>query len=77
MTRALRHQEPGDASYRDLVMRAATAPPAAYRIPPALQDDVIRALDALEEMVGQWDRSIEFSHGAPRPEPELRVRPRI
>ena len=76
-TRALRHQEPGDPSYRDLVVRDPTAPPAAYRIRPAVQDDVINALNALEQLVAQWDRSIEFPRGAPKPEPELRVRPRI
>jgi hypothetical protein len=77
VSRALHHQEPGDPSYRDLVARDATAPPGAYRIPLALRDNVLDALDALESLVAQWNRTIEFPIGAPRPEPELRVRPRI
>jgi predicted acylesterase/phospholipase RssA len=77
LRRALAHREPGDRSYTDLVGRGDNDPPASYRLSARARQEAAAALADLEELAEKWPREIDFSGGAPRPNPELRVRPRI
>jgi hypothetical protein len=65
-------------SYVQLIERGADAPPRSYRFASAAQRDFARSAVAdLVALADRWAASGEsLSAGAPRPRPELRIRPR-
>ncbi len=77
---ALARDTPGDdaPSYAQLIERAADEPPRSYRFRSSAQRDLAR--DAVRDLVAladRWAASGEsLAAGAPRPRPELRIRPR-
>lgn len=69
----------GDRSYRDLVARApGEAPTGYFWRNPAQRRFAVQAFHDLVRLAKAWKQEpLTFVHGAPRPRPELRVRPRI
>jgi hypothetical protein len=72
-------QQASPRTYHDLIERDSQTPPSSYRWDTVAQ--MVFALGATQDLVGlsrSWGQEPErFSEGAPRPEPELRVRPRV
>ncbi len=72
-----------DTPYMTLITRAHTAPPPGYRLTePDQRDFAERLTRRLLELAEEWEQerartTQSFADGAPRPAPELRVRPRI
>jgi predicted acylesterase/phospholipase RssA len=71
--------QPGDPSYADLVARPEDAPPASYRWSRADQRTLaVELTRELVKMGEQLEGSNEsFAEGAPRPNPEARIVPRV
>ena len=73
----------GDAPYETLIGRGKTEPPAGYPLNESGQRELaVRLTRSLLELAAEWEKEREqtgqsFSDGAPRPAPELRIRPRI
>jgi hypothetical protein len=71
----------GAMTYRELIERDTETAPRSYEWDGAAQ--MVFALGATQDLVGlsrSWDAEPEehrFGRGAPRPAPELRVRPRV
>lgn len=70
--------QPGDESYRALLERRNDALPSYPWSSRAQRDEAIRAVKHLVRLAAAWMETPEtLAEGAPRPMPELRVRPRI
>ncbi len=71
--------QPGDRSYAELIGRSDAEPPSSYRWSGADQRAfAAEATEAVVELAAEWESQDErFSEGAARPEPELRVVPRV
>ena len=69
----------GDRSYYDLIERGRDDSPLSYRWEREAQRKfAVAATRQLDALAQNWEDSGEtFKEGAPRPTPELRVRPRI
>jgi predicted acylesterase/phospholipase RssA len=73
----------GEAPYETLIARSKTDPPPSYRLDEPKQRDYAALLTRrLLELADEWERERErtgqsFAKDAPRPAPELRIRPRI
>ena len=74
-----RSSSPGDRSYRELVTEAGGATRTGY--PWKNQDQcrfALEALDDLCQLVTPWgDPPQSFQEGAPRPQPDMRLRPSV
>ena len=75
---ALAHREPGDRTWEELILRQDDSPPGSYSLASEKRrkaaEEAVRALAALATA---WDSAVDFTKEAPKPESELRVRPRI
>ncbi len=72
--------DPGDASYSQLTRRTSDAPPFSYELrTPQQRIFVSEQSDALAAKGAEWADAApnDFIDGAPQPEPELQLRPRI
>jgi predicted acylesterase/phospholipase RssA len=73
----------GDTAYDKLIARSETDPPPGYRLnEPEQRDFAAKLTQRLLDWADEWEREREqtgqsFAKGAPRPAPELRIRPRI
>jgi hypothetical protein len=73
----------GDKPFKSLVERSKTDPPEGYRLmEPEQRDFAARVTQLLITLADKWEQERakseqNFSEGAPRPTPELRIRPRI
>jgi hypothetical protein len=73
-----RVQGPGGRSYEDLVRRTTSEPPGSYRWPnQAAKGDAEAALEELQALKFLQAPARVFKDEAPRPTPELRIRPRL
>ena len=83
LRRAYRTPLFGDAPFKSLIERAKTDPPEGYRLSePAQREFAARLTELLMTLGDEWEEERKtsgqsFGDGAPRPTPELRVRPRI
>jgi hypothetical protein len=66
--------EPGDQSYDELLARPHNAPPMSYKLTAAQRTFILDWLAKFEPLTGILND--QFSKGAPRPLPVLRVLPR-
>ncbi|MCU0241477.1 MAG: patatin-like phospholipase family protein [Vicinamibacteria bacterium] len=71
--------EPDTRSYRELLTRARDTTPRSYPFASQAQRDrAIKTLEEIHDWMQQRSTAEEtLTDGAPRPEPELRIRPRI
>jgi hypothetical protein len=81
---AYQNPMPGDKSYEELIRRKAGEPPASYPWKPKRRRIFAhRATKQLVKLSVEWAGSGEgfeegnFRDGAPKPKPEMRIKPRI
>jgi predicted acylesterase/phospholipase RssA len=81
---SIAHPMPGELSYFDLIRRAAGQAPHSYRWLSLDQEAFAdQATHDLLDLIDKWrqcrsiDEAASFGGSVPRPQPELRVRPRI
>jgi predicted acylesterase/phospholipase RssA len=83
LRRAYRSPLFGDTPFKSLVERARTEPPEGYRLSePEQREFAARVTELIIALGDEWEEERKtsgqsFGAGAPRPTPELRVRPRI
>lgn len=78
----IKNPSPGDRTYQDLILREFDDPPNSYEWKNKNQRTFAhKATGELLELIAKWqslkadDRNATFTTGAPRPQPELRVKP--
>jgi predicted acylesterase/phospholipase RssA len=70
--------QPGDRSYRELVNRGTGELPHSYPWEPGQQELAKEVGEKIIQLMVDWRADNEnFAEGAPRPNPELRIRPKI
>jgi predicted acylesterase/phospholipase RssA len=70
--------EPPDVQYEDLIAATAGTPAAHYAFPSAtVRTAAVAATKALTVLAQSWNGSVDFETGAPRPSPQLVIRPKI
>jgi hypothetical protein len=70
--------QPGDRSYRELVNRGTGELPHSYPWEPGQQELAKEVGEKIIQLMADWRADNEnFAEGAPRPNPELRIRPKI
>jgi predicted acylesterase/phospholipase RssA len=80
----IKNPAPGDRNYEELILRGADQAPPSYKWKNNSQRTFThKATGELLELIAKWqslrtnDASSTFTTGAPRPQPELRVKPQV
>ena len=80
---AMKHPEPGDRSYSELLARGPTDPPTSYPLRrPAQQQFAEEQLVRFRQLIDEWlapaTKDDQFREGdVPRPRPSLRITPNL
>ena len=71
------YQDPPHPTLEDLTQRPAKMPPTSYRPTSSQQQQMVRLMRYLGALAKWWEKHPSFSEGAPKPEAELRITPKI